>query len=594
MSATSNRFEALSEEDEIEFVEDGLSMHGSESYESDDTLMEAQSSGRPGRKKAVSFKTVKKRSKKQTKTKMQLRSPNAAVTPDTKVAHSETNLLYRSTLASTFRSASPALVTLSKPRSALSGRGGGLHGSSFSPSAKHTLASGFPTSTIPVSQQFMGDQCQDAITGEVADAPPQQPPPACESSLQQVLKGHSINPEESSAVSTTSVTAPVLLIAPPYAPTSDSPATQESPTSSSVPASTTASVNGQESALPVATSFETASDPAQHLANTLFTSSDPASTQVSQASQTASKSTVTTTRPKSTLRLHTFQAQLTFGLKPSQKVNVADLFTSWIDASLKLLSDFALLPFEDVVSDTITSIEHIAHGDPEFFMKYYGNHRSLIHGNLTGMVHFQTSTSWQSIKAFRSRYFAWLTNNRVFINYTMFKTETLVPCGFLVGAHPGHFRRKEAEEELLASLGLDPGELSFQLSSHSVSVPIKEDDPRRYSFNAVVVETSTKHATRLCERFYELSDPSKAISDYPYTGLYQFVPMVKSTDWPIQKIYQLAHLHSSIIDDLKTIYVHHIQDVNNVVDDSGYSLLQGFYGMTVTGQPSTDPKDRLI
>jgi len=70
--------------------------------------------------------------------------------------------------------------------------------------------------------------------------------------------------------------------------------------------------------------------------------------------------------------------------------------------------------------------------------------------------------------------------------------------------------------------------------------------------------------------------------------------MVKSTDWPIQKIYQLAQLHSSIIDDLKTIYVHHIQDVNNVVDDSGYSLLQGFYGMTVTGQPSTDPKDRLI
>jgi hypothetical protein len=314
----------------------------------------------------------------------------------------------------------------------------------------------------------------------------------------------------------------------------------------------------------------------------------------STPSQTASKSTVTTTRPKSTLHLHTFRAQLTFGLKPSQKVNVADLFTSWIDASLKLLSDFALLPFEDDVSDTITSIEHIARGDPDFFMKYYGNQRSLIHGNLTGMVHFQTSTSWQSIKAFRSRYFAWLTNNRVFINYTKFKTETLVPCGFLVGAHPGHFRRKEAEEEILASLGLDPGELSFQLSSHSVSVPIKEDDPRRYSFNAVVVETSTKHATRLCERFYELSDPSKAISDYPYTGLYQFVPMVKSTDWPIQKIYQLAHLHSSIIDDLKTIYVHHIQDVNNVVDDSGYSLLQGFYGMTVTGQPSTDPKDRLI
>jgi hypothetical protein len=227
-------------------------------------------------------------------------------------------------------------------------------------------------------------------------------------------------------------------------------------------------------------------------------------------------------------------------------------------------------------------------------VKYYGNHRSLLHGNLTGMVHFQTSTSWQSIKAFRSRYFVWLTDNRVFINYTKFKTDTLVPCGFLVGAHPGHFRRNEAEEEFSASLGLDPGEIPFQLSSCSVSVPIKEDDPRRYSFNAVVIETSTKHATRLRERFYELADPSKAISDYPYTGLYQFVPMVKSTDWSIQKIYQLAQLHSSIIDDLKTIYVHHIQDVNNIIDDSGYSLLQGFYGMTVTGQPSNDPKDRLI
>jgi hypothetical protein len=85
--------------------------------------------------------------------------------------------------------------------------------------------------------------------------------------------------------------------------------------------------------------------------NTYHTPSTP--------SQTVSKSTVTTTRPKSTLNLHTFRAQLTFGLKPSQKVNVADLFTSWIDASLKLLSDFALLPFEDDVSDTITSIEHI-------------------------------------------------------------------------------------------------------------------------------------------------------------------------------------------------------------------------------------------
>jgi hypothetical protein len=45
---------------------------------------------------------------------------------------------------------------------------------------------------------------------------------------------------------------------------------------------------------------------------------------------------------------------------------------------------------------------------------------------------------------------------------------------------------------------------------------------------------------------------------------FQFVPMVKPNDWPISKIYQLAHLHSSIVDDLKPIYIHHIQDLNNV------------------------------
>jgi hypothetical protein len=104
----------------------------------------------------------------------------------------------------------------------------------------------------------------------------------------------------------------------------------------------------------------------------------------------------------------------------------------------------------------------------------------------------------------------------------------LVPCGFFVGAHPGHFRRNEAKEELLTSLGLDPNEIPFQLSSHLVSVPIKEDDPLRYSFNAVVVETSTKHAAKLRERFHGLQDPQTAIGDYPYTGPYQFVPMVKS------------------------------------------------------------------
>jgi hypothetical protein len=90
-------------------------------------------------------------------------------------------------------------------------------------------------------------------------------------------------------------------------------------------------------------------------------------------------------------------------------VNVADQFTLWIEASIKLLPDFALLPYDGESGAKVTSSKKICHGDPDFFVEYYGNHHSLLHGNLTGMVHFQTSSPWSSIKAFKSRYFAWLT-----------------------------------------------------------------------------------------------------------------------------------------------------------------------------------------
>jgi hypothetical protein len=598
MPAFGTRFDALTEEEEIEFDDESM-----DNSSVDSTTGHPVTGAVKGahKKKSVSFK-VKKGTKFSTSKRGNSSALHDSVPQDTK----RPSTLHRSALASTFPSTTLNLVPLHSVRKP-SVRGGGLLGSSTS--APLQQAHNTPTSSQRENLDIDKQQFQDAVLEDdlndktsprtsytpatslqkaMATSPDsipretldmlQETPAPTSSPTRPMLssQGDAILPQDNPPHGTQSTTSSeVLEIA--FPPTADQNKQPDTPTQSVAQLST-------------ASHTATNSGTIQIVATT--TQNNPHTLLI--PSQTASKSTVTTTRPKSMLHLHTFRAQLTFGLKPSQKVNVADLFTSWIDASIKLLSDFALLPFDDEDTDTITSTDHIACGDPDFFMKYYGNHRSLLHGNLTGMVHFQTSTSWPSIKAFRSRYFAWLTENRVFINYTKFKTDTLVPCGFLVGAHPGHFRRNEAEEELLASLGLDPGEIPFQLSSRSVSVPIKEDDPRRYSFNAVIVETSTKHATRLRERFYELADPCKAISEYPYTGLYQFVPMVKSTDWPIQKIYQLAQLHSSIIDDLKTIYVHHIQDVNNVVDDSGYSLLQGLYGMTVSGQPSNDPKDRLI
>jgi hypothetical protein len=172
-------------------------------------------------------------------------------------------------------------------------------------------------------------------------------------------------------------------------------------------------------------------------------------------------STVTTRNPQKSLTFYTYRAQLTFGLPISQEVNVAALFTKWVEKSCASLNAFSLLPFDSEQGQQVTSPVQIPGDDASFYSQYYYKHRILQHGNPTGMIHFQTATPWTYIKSFKNHYFAWLRENKVFINYTKFKTDTSVPCGFLVGAHPGFLRCTEAEEELLGSLGLDEGQIHF-------------------------------------------------------------------------------------------------------------------------------------
>jgi hypothetical protein len=174
----------------------------------------------------------------------------------------------------------------------------------------------------------------------------------------------------------------------------------------------------------------------------------------------------------------------------------------------------------------------------------------------------------------------------------------LVVCGFLLGAHPGHLRRDEAEVELRGSLGLDLEEFSFQLSSRTISVPIKECELGRFSFQAVVVETAAQHASHLCEKFYLLEDSKRAAVTYPYTGMYQFVPVLKSKEWPISKIYQFSRLHVAIIEDLQTIYIQNLPDLNNLAADQNISMFHWFYGLEATGMEHTHtghvPGNQLI
>jgi hypothetical protein len=116
MAATSNRFEALlEEEEEIELDDADLHMDELASVESD-ASMAAIDVSCSMRKKTVSFKTVRKRGKASTKTKLKAHS-SAVSSSEAKSLPSISSPLFRTSLASTFDPKSPVLVSLTKPRS---------------------------------------------------------------------------------------------------------------------------------------------------------------------------------------------------------------------------------------------------------------------------------------------------------------------------------------------------------------------------------------------------------------------------------------------------------------------------------------------
>ncbi len=146
-----------------------------------------------------------------------------------------------------------------------------------------------------------------------------------------------------------------------------------------------------------------------------------------------------TTHTSSKLTFYAFCTQLTFGL-PSNKngFNVADLFREGLVSSCSLLENFSPLPYEEGEKDN-NLLQPIKFPDdnPSFYTTYFFNHHVHQHGNLTGMVIFQTSTPWAHIKSPSETYFNCLHQRKVYLNQTKFKMATLVACGFLVGAHPG-------------------------------------------------------------------------------------------------------------------------------------------------------------
>jgi hypothetical protein len=195
---------------------------------------------------------------------------------------------------------------------------------------------------------------------------------------------------------------------------------------------------------------------------------------------------------------------------------------------------------------------------------YYNNHRVLQHGNLTGMKSFTCSMPRTEIMKSISSFFQWMRKCKVFLNQTKFKANTLLSCGFLHGVHPGYLQRDEAEKELDMCLNKHHDTpINFQLSARTVSVPIAEGHPERFPFPAVVVETTVEHAAILRERFYSLGDPLQVQKTYQYVGKYQFVPLIKSREWPVDKIWRLSKFHDSIIEGLCPIFIQILKDLKN-------------------------------
>jgi len=180
------------------------------------------------------------------------------------------------------------------------------------------------------------------------------------------------------------------------------------------------------------------------------------------------------------------------------------------------------------------------------------------------MISFRCSSSWTDLKKPTGSFFQWLYSNKIFLNQTRIKSTTLVACGFLHGAHPGYLCRDEAELELVQSLnGNQDQKIPFQLSARTVTVPIQDGKPERFAFHAFVLETSIEHATNLRERFFSLGDPERVSKLHPYTGRYFFIPLLKSKEWPVTKIWKLAKTHDSAIRNLSPLFLENFQDLKN-------------------------------
>jgi hypothetical protein len=83
--------------------------------------------------------------------------------------------------------------------------------------------------------------------------------------------------------------------------------------------------------------------------------------------------------------------------------------------------------------------------------------------------------------------FKWLHVNKVFLNHTKFKTDTLVPCGFLLSALPGFSCHNEAELDFKTNISPENSPVPLQLSLQSVSVALSSCTTNRLASRSLLL-----------------------------------------------------------------------------------------------------------
>jgi hypothetical protein len=361
-STNGNRFAVLGEEEEINFADEAHSTATTDSdspFDFDKTMVDPSVS-RSRCMYQVNFKCVKKRGRS-LKSKHKSRSGSAV---DVELDSCSTpSTLFRSTLASTFTGRTSTLVPLLRSHRP-SGRGGGLNGSPTTRLLHGVAPSGTQLDPSPNSALNLlsatDDQFRDALSREGEDTPitellteeevPAYSPGPKDSSLQQAMAA------DKQVIPPVAVDAPAESTSTASSPVSPTSAMfthlRHAPASRALSQSTVESTNESQSAaistqepdqihIPFSQMANTSASP-KHSSSTIAADQPPVLPTLHDPRQTPANSDtpstatdnlaisqagVVTTQPKTALRLHTFRAQLTFGLKPSQKVNVADQFT---------------------------------------------------------------------------------------------------------------------------------------------------------------------------------------------------------------------------------------------------------------------------